>query len=184
MCGLKWPSFHYHYWRGWPDKALTAAGLFGEFWQQNHFFGKRPSCQNTHSFFLTPYAQTHVNTRTFHLLTPHNGMTVSAAGIKQASANRPAELIVTQHRGTQALSRVQPPTNFAMQRESADEVCQHALLSPNSQKTTGNQCAPAYGWRGRGDKRGGMTFQKYLGWIQAQPVEHLSAMRAAFLLTL
>lgn len=72
--------------------------------------------------------------------------------IKQTSANRPAELIVTQYWGTQTLSRVQPPTHFAMQRESADEVCQHASLTPNSQKTTGNRQAPVCGWQGIEEK--------------------------------
>ena len=157
----------------------------------NDLFAKTNSC-----FFLTPlytythehththtHTHIHTHTHTFHLLTPHNGHDCICS-IKQASANRPAELIVTQHWGTQELSRVQPPTNFAMQRESADEVYQHASLTPNSQKTTGNWRAPVNGWQEMEEKGGGMTFQKYLGWTQAQALEQLLAMRPAFLLTL
>lgn len=108
--------------------------------------------KQTHSLFLTPYTHTHVNT---HIsLADSTQWHDCICSIKQASANRPAELIVTQHRGTQALSRVQPPTNFAMQRESADEVCQHASLTPDSQKTTGNRRAPLF-MVGRGQRRRG-----------------------------
>lgn len=56
-------------------------------------------------------------------------------------------------------------TEFRLQqilqcRESADEVCQHASLITNSQKTTGNQRAPVYGWQGIAETRGGVTFSK------------------------
>ena len=129
------------------------------------------------------HTHAHTHTHTLHLLTPHNGHDCICS-IKQASANRPAELIVTQHWGTQALSRVQPPTNFAMQRESADGVCQHASLTPNSQKTTGNRRAPGL-WLARDGGEGRRNdFSKYLGWTQAQALEHLLALRPAFLLTL
>lgn len=57
------------------------------------------------------------------------------------------------------LSRVQLPIDFAMQRESADGVCQHASLTPNSQKTTGNRHAPVDDGQEQGEKRGGMTSQ-------------------------
>lgn len=45
---------HYDCWRGWTDETLTAAGLFGEFWQCSRFFGKWSFCQNKHTSFPHP----------------------------------------------------------------------------------------------------------------------------------
>ncbi len=73
---------------------------------------------------------------------------------------------------------------FCNGRESADEVCQRALVTPNTEKTTGNLVplsAVGKGWRGE-EKRNG--FSTYLGWTQAQAVEHLLTTSAAFLLIL
>lgn len=108
--------------------------------------------KQTH-LFSSPLIHIHTWTHTFHLLTPHNGTTVSAASNRHLPIAPRSSLLLN----TGAHKRwawVQPPTNFAMQRESAVEVCQHASLTPNSQKTTGSRHAPVYGCqRERGEER-------------------------------
>lgn len=108
--GVKWPPSHFARWSAWTDKTLTAAGLFGENWLRSHFFGKWSSCQNKQPLFFTPYPHMHTNTHI--LLADSTQWHDCICSTKQTSANRPADLIVTQHRGTQTLSRVQSPTDF------------------------------------------------------------------------
>lgn len=114
-------------------------------------------CAKTNTrFFLTPCAHAHENTHTHCWLHTMAWLYLQhQTDICQSPCG--AHCYSTQ--GTQMLSRVQLPTDFAMQRESADEVCQHASLTPNSQKTTGSQHAPVDGGQEQGERRGAMTSQ-------------------------
>lgn len=157
LWGVKWPPFTLlstgevgQIKHSPPQVCLVSSGS-GTASLANYFTAK-----NTPAFPHPLY--TYACEHTFNLLTPHNSMTVSAASNRHLPIAPQSSLLLNTgaHKRWAEFSL---PTNFAMQRESADEVCQHALLTPNSQKTTGKQCAPVYGWQGIEEKRRGMTFQ-------------------------
>lgn len=109
----------------------------------------------TNSRFSSPLIHIRTQTHTFYLLTPHNGMTVSAAPNRHLPIALRSSLLLNTgaHKRWAEFSLQQI---FALQRESANEVCQRASLTPNSQKTTGTWCAPGLWWvRQREDKRKG-----------------------------
>lgn len=112
--GVKWPPSHYECWRGCRDKTLGSAGVFDKIWQEEPLlwrmlFGPKQTSTFPHPF----YTCTHVNTFTCWLHTMAWLYPRHQTDICQSP--RGAGCCST--RGTQTLSRVQLPTDFAMRKK-------------------------------------------------------------------